>query len=157
MLELNKAQLVGRLTKDPETRTLNSGAVVCEMRLASDRSWMNKNTGEREKETLFITVKAWAKLAEFCQQYMRKGSGVYVEGRLVLETWKDKSTGQERERISILAEAVRWAESKADVERRGGSVPDGQSAQAQTAKPAPAQTYAAEANATGSPHSDLPF
>lgn len=118
MIELNKVMLMARLTRDPETRYLPSGSGVCEMRVAADRSWVDRNSGERHKETLFITVKAWAKLAEFCQQYMRKGSGVYIEGRLQMETWKDKQTGQDRERISILADRVQFGETKAEAEAR---------------------------------------
>lgn len=119
MLELNKVQLVGRLTKDPDCRTVgNANVPLAELRLAADRQWTNKNTGEKEKEVLFVTVKVWNKLAEYAGSWLKKGAGIYVEGRLSLETWKDKQTGQDRERLVILGGTIKFAESKADAERR---------------------------------------
>ena len=113
MIELNKVLLVGRLTRDPELKYIPSGTAVCEMRIASDRRYYDRNAGENKKDTLFINVTAWGKTAEFCNEYMNKGKGIFVEGRLKLETWKDKD-GNNRERISINADRVSFGESKAE-------------------------------------------
>lgn len=124
MIELNKVFLSARLTRDPEMRYLPTGTAVCKMGVAADRSYAGRDSQERQKETLFIDVTAWAKTAEFCNQYMRKGSAIFVEGRLRYESWKDKETGATRSRISIVADRVQFGESRAEAEQRaarGGS------------------------------------
>ena len=118
MIELNKVMLMARLTRDPETKFLPSGSAVCEMRVAADRRW--KSDGEDKKETLFINVTAWGKTAEFCQQWFKKGGAIFVEGRIGQQTWKDKETGKDREKIFINAERVSFGESKAEAEGRQG-------------------------------------
>ncbi len=118
MIELNKVLLMARLTRDPELKYLPSGMAVCTLRVASDRSFAGKS-GDRQKETLFIDVTAWGKTAEFCNEWMKKGSAVFVEGRLKMDTWKDKETGKDREKIQIVAEQVRFGETKAEAQARG--------------------------------------
>lgn len=122
MIELNKVFLSARLTRDPEMRYIPSGAGVCEMRVAADRSFSDRNSAERRTETLFINVTAWGKTAEFCNQYMNKGSAIFVEGRLKLDSWDDRETGKKREKISIVADRVQFGESRAEAEarRQGG-------------------------------------
>lgn len=119
MIELNKVLLTGRLTKDPELKYIASGTGVCEMRIASDRNYFDKAAGEKKKETLFINVSAWGRTAEFCNQYLRKGSAIFVEGRLKLDSWKDKE-GNNREKIQIVADSVSFGESKAEADARMG-------------------------------------
>jgi single-strand DNA-binding protein len=110
MIELNKVLLAGRLTRDPELKYLPSGAAVCELRIASGRTYYDKNAGEKKEETLFINVTAWGKSAEFCNQYFTKGKAIFIEGRLKLDQWE--RDGQKHERISVVAERVQFAEPK---------------------------------------------
>ncbi len=116
MLELNKVLLTGRLTFDPEIRHTSSGMAVCDLKIASNR----RGYGDRADEVLFIQVTAWGKTAEFCSQYLSKGKGIYVEGRLKLDSWQDKKDGSKRERVSIVADRVQFAESRAEEEQRSG-------------------------------------
>lgn len=111
MIELNKVLLAGRLTKDPELKYLPSGTAVCEFRVASGRTYYDKNAGERKEETLFINVSAWGKSGEFVNQYFTKGKAIFIEGRLKQDQWE--RDGQKHERISVVAERVQFAESKA--------------------------------------------
>jgi single-strand DNA-binding protein len=117
MIELNKVLLSGRLTRDPELRYIPSGAAVCDLGLAVGRKFYDKNTGTTKEETCFINATAWEKTAEFCQKYLDKGSAVFVEGRLKQDTWQDKD-GNKREKISIVADRIQFAESRADAEAR---------------------------------------
>ena len=129
MIDLNKVLLAGRLTKDPELRYIPSGTAVCDMRIAADHGW-----GDR-KETLFINVTAWGKTAEFCNEYMRKGKAIFIEGRLKLDTWQDKE-GNNRERIHIVADRAQFAESKSAESARPGD--SGQSMDRDPGPPQPA-------------------
>jgi single-strand DNA-binding protein len=118
MIELNKVLLTGRLTRDPELKYLPSGTAVCELRVASGRTWYDKTAGERKEETLFINVTAWGKSAEFCNQYFTKGKAIFIEGRLKRDEWE--RDGQKHERISVVAERVQFAEPKS-AEQGGAS------------------------------------
>ncbi len=119
MADLNKVFLMGRLTFDPELRRTPTGTAVTELRLATTRSWSGRD-GERREETLFIDVTVWDRQAENCCQYLRKGSGVHVEGFLKMDTWDDKTTGEKRSKIRVNADRVQFLDS-----RRGDSGPGG--------------------------------
>jgi single-strand DNA-binding protein len=120
MADLNKVFLMGRLTFDPELRRTPSGTAVAELRLATSRSWMGKD-GERKEETLFIDVTVWDRQAETCCQYLRKGSGVHVEGNLKMDTWDDKTTGEKRSKVKVQAERVQFLDRREDSGAGGGS------------------------------------
>ena len=94
MADLNKVFLMGRLTLDPELRYTPSGSAVTDLRMATSRTWTGKD-GDRKEETLFIDVTVWDRQAENCCQYLKKGSGIHVEGSLKMDTWDDKTTGRE--------------------------------------------------------------
>lgn len=122
MLELNKVMLVGRLTRDPETKNLPSGTTVTQFSIAVNRSRKNKETGAYEDEVSFVDVKAWQKTAEFVERFLAKGKGVFVEGRIEQERWE--TDGQKRSKIVIVADRIVFAESKAEQEQRsGGAAP----------------------------------
>jgi len=93
---LNKAQLIGNLTRDPELRYTPSGAAVCSFSIATNRSWTT-DTGEKHEESDFHRIVAWNKLGEICSQYLVKGRKVYVEGRLSTRNW----TTQEGQQKSV--------------------------------------------------------
>jgi single-strand DNA-binding protein len=111
MADLNKVFLMGRLTFDPELRRTTGGTAVTELRMATSRSWSGKD-GERREETLFIDVTVWDRQAENCCQYVRKGSGIHVEGSLKMDSWDDKNTGEKRSKIRVTAERVQFLDSK---------------------------------------------
>lgn len=106
MANLNKIFLMGNLTKDPELRYVPSGAAVCNLRLAANRQFKNQ-AGELKKETCFVTVVVWGKQAETCNQYLNKGSAVFVEGRLQSRSWETQD-GQKRSTIEVRADRVQF-------------------------------------------------
>jgi single-strand DNA-binding protein len=87
---LNKVSLIGNLTRDPELRYTPQGSAVCNLGLATNRTWRS-DTGERQEETVFHRLVAWSKLAEICSQLLGKGDKVYVEGRISNRQWEDAS------------------------------------------------------------------
>lgn len=106
MANLNRVFLIGNLTKDPELRYIPQGTAVVNLRMAINRRWKDK-AGEQKDEVCFISVVAWDKQAEVCNQYLRKGSPLFVEGRLQSRSWED-STGQKRSVIEVRAERVQF-------------------------------------------------
>jgi single-strand DNA-binding protein len=104
MPDLNKVFLAGRLTRDPELRYTPSNMAVCKMGLAVSRFYKTKD-GEKKEDTLFINVTAWGKTAEYCNEYLRKGRPLLVEGQLRSNEYEDKS-GQKRTGFEIFAERV---------------------------------------------------
>jgi single-strand DNA-binding protein len=85
---LNKVMLIGNLTRDPNMRFTPGGAAVCSFGLATNRSWVNNDTGDKQEKVDFHNIVAWSKLAEICGQLLHKGDKVYVEGRLQTRDWK---------------------------------------------------------------------
>lgn len=106
MASLNKVFLIGNLTRDPELRYTPSGVAVVNLRLAVNRRFRDRN-GEQKEEVCFVTVTAWDKQAEVCNQYLSKGRPVFVEGRLQSRSWEDKE-GQKRNVLDIKAERVQF-------------------------------------------------
>ena len=106
MASFNKVLLIGNLTKDPELRYTPQGIAVVNLRLAVNRRFRNRNQ-EQKEEVCFITVVAWDKQAESCNQYLQKGRSILVEGRLQSRSWED-SSGQKRNVIEVRAERVQF-------------------------------------------------
>jgi single-strand DNA-binding protein len=100
-MSVNKAILVGRLGRDPETRYTSGGQAVCNFTLATDETYKDRN-GERQKRTEWHRIVVWAKQAEIAQQYLHKGSLVFVEGRIQTRQWDDRE-GQKRTTVEIVA------------------------------------------------------
>lgn len=97
---LNRVQLIGNLTRDPELRYTPNGTAVCSFGIATNRSWTT-DAGEKKDEAEFHNIVAWNKLAELCSQFMVKGSKVFVEGRLATRSWQAQD-GQQRSRTEIV-------------------------------------------------------
>ena len=116
---VNKVILVGRLGKDPETRYTPGGQGVCNFSLATDETFKDKS-GERQKRTEWHRIVVWGKLAEICQQYLKKGTMVYVEGRIQSRSWDDKTTGQKRYSTDIVGNVMRMLSSRGDSGGMGG-------------------------------------
>jgi single-strand DNA-binding protein len=102
MASVNRVFLLGNCTRDPELRYTPKGTPVVELGLAVNRTWTED--GQKHEETVFVDVVLWNRLAEIAQQYLRKGSPVFIEGRLQLDTWEDRQTGQKRSKLRIVGE-----------------------------------------------------
>ncbi|MGH9743299.1 MAG: single-stranded DNA-binding protein [Candidatus Acidiferrum sp.] len=111
-MSVNKVILVGRLGRDPETRYTTGGQAVANFSLATDHSYKDRN-GERQKRTEWHKIVAWRKLAEIIQQYLKKGSLVYIEGRIETREWQDKE-GQKRYSTEIIANEMRMLGGRGD-------------------------------------------
>lgn len=119
MANLNKVMLIGNLTRDPELRHTPKGTAVAELGLAINRVWNNEQ-GQRQEETTFVDVTLWGRQAEVAQQYLTKGSPAYIEGRLQLDSWDDKATGQKRSKLKIVGEALQLLGAKGTAGGGGG-------------------------------------
>ena len=105
---VNRVILVGNLGKDPEVRYTTGGQAVATLRIATSRSWTDKQSGQRREETEWHDVEVWGKQAEQCGEYLSKGRSVYVEGRLKTDKWQDKQSGQDRYKVKVVADTVRF-------------------------------------------------
>lgn len=131
MASVNKVFLVGNLTRDPELRYIPSGAAVTDLGVACNRTYTTRD-GERREEVTFIDVTVWERQAETCCQYLKKGSLVHIEGSLKMDTWDDKTTGEKRSKIKVLADRVQF------LDRRDASAsPDDESASPRAREAAP--------------------
>lgn len=110
---INKAIIVGNLGADPETRHLPSGSSVTNISVATSDQWKDKNTGEKQERTEWHRITFFGKLAEVAGGYLRKGSKVYVEGRIQTDKWQDQS-GQDRYTTKIIANEMQMLDSKGD-------------------------------------------
>lgn len=116
---LNKVQLIGNLTRDPELRYTPTGAAVCTIGLATNRQWTTE-AGEKKEETEFHRVVAWNKLAELCSQLLVKGRKIYVEGRLRTNQWQGQD-GSQRSTTEVVIEDMIILDSKRPVGEQAGS------------------------------------
>ena len=149
MASFNKVILIGNLTRDPELRYTPKGTAIAKIGLAVNRVWTNE-AGEKKEEVTFVDVDAFGRTAENVGQYMRKGRPIMIEGRLRLDQWDDKQTGQKRSRLGVVAETVQFL----------GGAPGAGEASAPAAPRAarPAAAPAAEAGDSEPPHDDdVPF
>jgi len=105
MVSLNRVLLIGNLTKDPELRYTPSGTPVANLRLAVNSSFKDQS-GQRKEETCFITVVVWSRQAEICQQYLKKGRPVFIEGRLIYRSWE--AEGKTRSTMEVRADRVQF-------------------------------------------------
>jgi len=103
MANFNKVLLMGNLTRDPEVRYTPKGTAIANIGLAVNRTWTNEN-GEKKEEVTFVDVEVWGRQAETMGQYLSKGRPLFVEGRLKLDSWDDKETGQKRSKLKVVCE-----------------------------------------------------
>ena len=111
-MSVNKVILVGRLGRDPETRYTGSGQAVANFSLATDETYKDKN-GERQKRTVWHKIVVWGKQAEIAQQYLKKGSLIFLEGRIQNREWQDKE-GQKRTSFEIVCQNFRMLGGRGD-------------------------------------------
>jgi len=111
MATVNKVMLLGNLTRDPELRYTPQGAAVCEFSLALNRSYTNKQTGQRVDEVSYIDCVAWGRTAEISAEYLKKGRQVFVEGRLTQDRWESQD-GKKMSKIRVTCEQVTFVGSR---------------------------------------------
>jgi single-strand DNA-binding protein len=156
MASFNKVILVGNLTRDPELRYTPKGMAIAKVGLAVNRTWRNE-AGETKEEVTFVDVDAFGRQAETIGQYMKKGSPILIEGRLKLDQWDDKQTGQKRSKLGVIVEGFQFLGGG----NRGGE--GGGMAEAAPRRSAPAAAASAPAAAAAEPdmpppeEDDVPF
>src|SRR5204863_4021216 len=149
MASFNKVILLGNLTRDPEVRYTPKGTAVTELGMAVNRVYTAEN-GEKREETTFVDVTLWGRTAEIAGEYLKKGRPVFIEGRLQLDTWDDKQSGQKRSKLKVVAEGLQLIGS-----RPGGGSGAGLE---ERSAPAPATTAAPPRPAPVDPDEDeIPF
>src|SRR3984893_1439073 len=111
MASFNKVILLGNLTRDPEIRYTPKGSAVCDLGLAVNRVY-TLDSGEKREEVTFVDVVLWARLAEIAGEYLKKGRPVFIEGRLQLDTWDDKQSGQKRTKLRVVGESMQLLGSR---------------------------------------------
>ncbi len=121
MASFNKVILVGNLTRDPELRYTPKGTAIAKVGMAVNRVWTSE-TGEKKEEVTFVDVDVFGRTAENVAQYMRKGRPILIEGRLRLDQWDDKQTGQKRSKLGVVAETVQFLGSPTGA-AEGGAAP----------------------------------
>ena len=114
MASFNKVILMGNLTRDPEVRYTPSGTAVTDIGLAVNRYWFDKQANERREETTFVDVTLWGRQAEVAGEYLAKGRPVLIEGRLHLDSWDDRETGQKRSKLKVVGETMQLLGSRGD-------------------------------------------
>ncbi|MFQ1048963.1 single-stranded DNA-binding protein [Avibacterium paragallinarum] len=164
MAGVNKVIIVGNLGNDPEIRTMPNGEAVANISVATSESWMDKNTGERREITEWHRIVFYRRQAEVAGEYLRKGSKVYVEGRLRTRKWQDQN-GQDRYTTEIQGDVLQMLDSRADrgqggYSAQGGYAQQGSNQYAQPAQPsyqAPQQQAAARPSSPPTPMIDDNF
>lgn len=111
MANFNKVMLMGNLTRDPEIRYTPKGTAVAEIGLAINRYFSGEN-GEKREETTFVEVTLWGRTAEIAGEYLKRGRPVFIEGRLQLDSWEDKQSGQKRSKLKVVGEAMQLIGSR---------------------------------------------
>ena len=151
MASYNKVMIIGNLTRDPEIKYTPKGTAIADIGLAVNRNYTTES-GEKREEVTFIDVTLWGRVAEIVGEYCKKGRPLFVEGRLQLDSWEDKTSGQKRTKLRVVGEGLQLLGARPG---GGGGGDEGESRPAQNfskpaAKPAPAATSAPEDD-------DIPF
>lgn len=107
MSSFNRVILMGNLTRDPEVKHVPSGSAVAQIGLAINRVWFDKQSNQKKEEVTFVDVTLWGRDAEVAGEYLKKGSQALIEGRLALDQWDDKATGQKRTKLKVVAESLK--------------------------------------------------
>lgn len=162
MANFNKVYLMGNLTRDPELRYTPKGQAVAKLALAVNRRYTTES-GEAREEVTFVDIDAWGKQAEVISQYCKKGKPLFVEGRLKLDQWDDKTTGQKRSALRVVLEGFQFIGGPPAGE--GGGVQGGSGGAAPAPRPAsrpaspvrPVESGPAESDGPPPEEDDVPF
>ncbi len=154
MASFNKVILVGNLTRDPEVRYIPSGTAVCDISLAVNSQWTDRKTNERKEEVTFVEVTLWGRTAEIAGEYLAKGRPVLIEGRLSLDSWEDKETGQKRSKLKVIADGMQLLGSRDGGGGSGGGGSTGAGSGGSTAARGPARQGSAPSQPPGNRGND---
>ena len=151
---VNKVILIGNLGRDPEVRYTPSGLAVANATLATSESWKDKQSGEMQERTEWHRVVFYQRLAEIAGEYLKKGSKIYVEGKIRTTKWQDKTTGQDRYTTEIIADSMQMLDSKGSAS--SGNIPNSDAAMSERSM---TQQSSATASTAPSDHfdDDIPF
>src|ERR1700719_2839454 len=143
MASFNKVILLGNLTRDPEVRYTPKGSAVCDLGIAINRQY-TLDSGEKREEVTYVDVVLWSRLAEIAGEYLKKGRPVFIEGRLQLDTWDDKQSGQKRSKLKVVGEGLQLIGSRPSGgggggDEEGSGAPRSTSKSAPPPKPAPSE------------------
>lgn len=164
MASFNRVILVGNLTRDPVVRYTPSGTAVSEIGLAVSRQWTDRTSNQRKEETTFVDVTLWGRQAEVAGEYLAKGRPVLIEGRLQLDQWEDKQSGEKRSKLRVVGETMQMLGSRGEGGGSGGggggggnrsygaSAPAGGQAPQDDMPPSPVDSFYDSA-----PDDDVPF
>jgi single-strand DNA-binding protein len=150
MPNYNKVILMGNLTRDPEVKYTSGGTAIAKLGMAINRTWTNKE-GQKQEETTFVDVDAFGRQAEVIGQYLKKGRPVMIEGRLKLDQWDDKQTGQKRSKLGVTLEGFQFLDSRGE---GGGGGGGGQGYQSDT--PAAGASSASASASASAPAANIP-
>ena len=161
MAYLNKVFLIGNLTRDPELRVTPKGTAICQFGLAVNRQFKDESGATRD-ETTFIDIEAWGKQGELVAKYLTKGSPAMVEGRLKLDQWEDKQSGQKRSKLKVVLDNVQFLSTRGGAGGGAGGAPGVPADDIdQTASPErhspPARSAAPKPSAASNIDEDVPF
>ena len=152
MASFNKVILLGNLTRDPEVRYTPKGTAVTELGMAVNRVYTAEN-GEKREETTFVDVTLWGRTAEIAGEYLKKGRPVFIEGRLQLDTWDDKTSGQKRSKLKVVGEGLQLIGSRPGGSGGGGGGDEEGSSAPRASKTAPPP----KAAPSGPDDDEIPF
>jgi single-strand DNA-binding protein len=150
---VNKVILIGNLGQDPDTRYMPSGKAVTNIRIATSESWKDKQTGDQQERTEWHSVVMYDKLGEIAAEYLRKGSQVYIEGKLRTRKWQDKE-GKDRYTTEIIADQMQMLGGRGGAGAGGGAGGGGES---RSSRPAPSEERASAPAAEEGFDDDIPF
>lgn len=151
MASFNKVMLLGNLTRDPEVKYTPKGSAVADIGLAVNRTYTTDG-GEKREETTFVDVTMWGRQAEIAGEYLKKGRPLFVEGRLQLDTWDDKQTGQKRSKLRVVCENFQMLGSRDGAGEGGGGGGGGGRSSGGGSRPAKSAPAAEEPS-----DDDIPF
>jgi single-strand DNA-binding protein len=155
MAYLNKVFIIGNLTRDPELRVTPKGTAICQFGIAVNRQFKDESGATRD-ETTFIDVEAWGKQGELVSKYLSKGSLAMVEGRLKLDQWEDKQSGQKRSKLKVVLDNVQFLSSRGSA-GTGASAPHAQGEDADQAPSDRSAPRPAAPAAQDKADEDVPF
>lgn len=155
MANFNKVILAGNLTRDPELRYTPNGKAIAKFGIAVNRNWTTES-GEKKEEVTFIDIDAFGRQAEVISQYMKKGRPLLIEGRLKLDQWDDKQSGQKKSRLGVILESFSFLDSGGRGGEGGAPAPAPARA-SRPAQPAASESSSSDADAAPPSEDDVPF
>jgi single-strand DNA-binding protein len=158
MANLNRVLLIGNLTRDPELRVTPKGTAICQFGLAVNRSFKDES-GQTREETTFIDVEAWGRQGETISKYCTKGRPLFVEGRLKLDQWEDKTSGQKRSKLKVVLENFQFIGGRGEGGAPAGPGEEGNESSPERHSPPPRATQPTRATPPPADNldEDVPF